>query len=89
MTSLPTTIYSSFPENTSLRRFRSAGLAILTGISSRYMKIFMEVSKDLINPMMVGDKAYIIESNRTIREVEIKRCLMSRSGGSCTISTRS
>ncbi len=24
--------------------------------------------------MRVGDKAYIIESNRTIREVEIKRC---------------
>ena len=38
------------------------------------MKIFLEVSRDLTNPMMVGDKAYIIESNCTIREVQIKRC---------------
>ena len=38
------------------------------------MKIFLEVSRDLANPMMVGDKAYIIESNCTIREVQIKRC---------------
>lgn len=38
------------------------------------MKMFSETSKDVINPMKVGDKAYIIESNCTIREAEIKRC---------------
>ena len=38
------------------------------------MKMFSETSKDVIIPMKVGDKAYIIESNCTIREVQIKRC---------------
>ena len=36
--------------------------------------MFSQASKDVINPMKIGDKAYIIESNRTIRKVEIKRC---------------
>ena len=36
--------------------------------------MFSQASKDVINPMKIGDKAYIIESNCTIREVQIKRC---------------
>ena len=38
------------------------------------MMTFSEASKDVINPLKVVDKAYIIEFHCTIREVEIKRC---------------